>query len=139
MNKLPNKPSALIRLALADLALCKADPEYALDMSNWHYYNTYYSGLCYVCFAGSVMAKTLKVNRLKRFNPSLFIHSIEYKLSSLEFFRNGDVDSGLEYFFDFRRNFNLTGFKPPRWRKTEQGYSPAYLGRLADEFERCGL
>lgn len=29
---LPDKPSELIRLALADLALCAADPNYRIDM-----------------------------------------------------------------------------------------------------------
>lgn len=55
---LPDKPSDLIELALADLEKCEADPRYRIDMNVWHRPN----GHCAVCFAGSVMAQSLGVD-----------------------------------------------------------------------------
>ena len=56
MSELPDKPSELIRLALADLRKCEADPRYLIDMAQWHRPVT--SELCHVCLAGAVMART---------------------------------------------------------------------------------
>ena len=35
-GKLPGKPSALIRLALHDLALVERSKKYRVDMGSWH-------------------------------------------------------------------------------------------------------
>lgn len=140
MNKLPNKPSALIRVALTDIELCRKDPKYDLDMNDWH--RPGIDKICYVCLAGSVMAKTLKSIYDARFEPSRFDHETGNKLLAIDLFRLGEIVSGLEYFFNFERDVDeleRCGLKEPRYRKTKQGYSPAYLNRLADEFERCGL
>lgn len=69
--KLPNKPSELIRLAVKDLVLVENDKRYSVNMHEWHTpwfvdndYDIDYESeesviICSVCFAGSVMAKTL--------------------------------------------------------------------------------
>ncbi len=135
VNKLPNKPSALIRVALVDVKLCRKDPRYKLSMGCWHSFNSY-TGKCSICLAGSVVAQTLKKSYKLNIIPE-DCNSVEMKLRAIDRFRTGRVESGLIYLgYEFQK---LIGFKPPRWRKTQQGYSPAYLGRLADEFERCGL
>ena len=53
---LPDKPSELIRLALSDLEKCEGDSRYEVDMNEWHV-PTQKGHVCYVCLAGSVMAK----------------------------------------------------------------------------------
>jgi hypothetical protein len=58
-TQLPNKLSALLRLAVADAQKCEAMPEtYVLDMSNWHAPD---GAGCNVCMAGAVIAQTLLI------------------------------------------------------------------------------
>lgn len=57
MTQLPDKPSELIRLAVADLERAEASPDYIIDMGCWH--EPIPNGLCAVCFAGAVIAGTL--------------------------------------------------------------------------------
>lgn len=88
---LPDKPSELIRLALADLALCAADPNYRIDMTDWHSPD---NGVCQVCLAGAVMAKSLNAP------PAAGLHWIDFpdnshKIESLNDFRMGDVGRAL--------------------------------------------
>ena len=52
------KPSKLIAIALADLRKAERSTKYKINMDNWHKPN----GKCAVCFAGSVMAFSLKAN-----------------------------------------------------------------------------
>ena len=71
MNRLPDKPSELIRTSIRDLVLCELDPKYEIDMADWHvpYFtdeacdNDDWSDAnvktCNVCLAGAVMSKTL--------------------------------------------------------------------------------
>ena len=56
---LPDKPSALLRVALSDLAKVEQDIRYKVDMSSYHVVRP--GGICHVCLAGAVMAKSLKV------------------------------------------------------------------------------
>ena len=60
---LPDKISALLRVALADVEKCDADPVYVLDMNRWHDpIKTPAGPVCAVCMAGAVMAQTLKIS-----------------------------------------------------------------------------
>ena len=90
--KLPEKPSALIRLALRDLEKVERSRRYVVDMSVYHVPN----GHCRVCFAGSVMAYTLKVAR--DFNSVATYQLPERgKMNALDCARRGDVGSMFEY------------------------------------------
>lgn len=60
MNKLPDKKSDLLILALEDYFKIKNDLRYCIDMTDWHI-GTSYRTLCTVCLAGAVMAKSLQV------------------------------------------------------------------------------
>jgi hypothetical protein len=53
--ELPDKLSELIRVAVKDLEACRADPAYVIDMFDWHLPR---GGVCHVCLAGAVFAKT---------------------------------------------------------------------------------
>lgn len=60
-DKLPDRLSDLIELALDDLAWVIERPDqYEIKMSVWHR-KSKISGLCQVCLAGSVLARTLGV------------------------------------------------------------------------------
>jgi len=57
----PSKPSELIRLALRDLKAVESDPDYVVEMAEWHAPRD--DGYCALCFAGAVMAKSLQMPR----------------------------------------------------------------------------
>ena len=52
----PEKPSDILRMGLDDLEKVEADPRFKVHMADWWREE---EGFCRVCFAGSVMAKTL--------------------------------------------------------------------------------
>lgn len=85
--KLPDKPSALIRLALRDLEKCEQSKNYQIEMGAWHEPN----GKCSVCLAGAVMAQSLYGERSKAFIPSDFGPN-ELKLRALDDFRCGYIN-----------------------------------------------
>lgn len=93
-NLLPDKPSDLIELALADLAAVEADGRYKVHMNMWHEPR---SGFCAVCFAGSVMAKTLGTNPGKCTAPIDYDENTRDKLVALDGFREGYIEDGLSY------------------------------------------
>lgn len=89
---LPDKPSALIRLALRDLEKVERSRRYKVDMDVYHVPN----GHCRVCFAGSVMAYTLKV--AKDFNSiDAFFLPESKKMHALDAARRGDIECLFEY------------------------------------------
>lgn len=89
-DTLPDKPSELIRLAIADLEKIEADSKYKVDMSEWHYP---ISGTrqCCACFAGAVMAGQLDCNAGLDYQPQDFVDSIYCKLKALDALRSGEV------------------------------------------------
>ena len=58
--RLPKTLWALTKLALKDLILVEKDPVYRVNMGRWHYPEPE-GGFCSACFAGGVLAKTIKV------------------------------------------------------------------------------
>lgn len=58
-DTLPDRLSDLLEVAVNDAKACGKDPRYKLSMMNWHE-PIGDSGVCRVCLAGSVIAKTLK-------------------------------------------------------------------------------
>ena len=111
---LPDKPSALIRLALEDMAKCEEDPDYEVEMSCFHLPNQDCVPdnpatmqikpvkRCLVCLAGSVMAQTLGAADTEWLHPADFrdkdgFHpTTENRLQALDAFRVGVLWEGLE-------------------------------------------
>lgn len=149
---LPDKPSALIRVALDDLGVIENSPEYRVDMRVWHYpvedNEGEFTGVCEVCLAGAVMA------RLSGFNPALDLtphpacgYSLDLtnKLLALDWFRAGQIDEGLlrmgrtdhdeafvHYLFQEVCDGGWTRYESDRDAWFEQ------MNRLADVLERTG-
>lgn len=94
--QLPDKPSELIRLALSDLRKCEGDPNYEIRMEEWHRPGTD-GETCWVCLAGSVMAKSLNAERDCFLYPTDFGTEGWKKLQALNSFRNGNLVYGLQY------------------------------------------
>lgn len=95
MTTLPDKPSALIRLALDDLAKVEAMPEmYRVEMGEWH--NPHHDDAkCRVCLAGSVIARTLGAAPGDFMEPSDYPDDVADKLCALDRFRIGRLYCGL--------------------------------------------
>jgi hypothetical protein len=101
-TKLPNKPSALIRLAVADLtAVEKQKKKFEIRMNQWFTPNSELEDdpkkkKCYVCFAGSVMANTMKLDPEEYQEPyTVDDEDAEKKLYALNDFREGHIEEGL--------------------------------------------
>lgn len=93
--QLPNKPSKLIELALRDLISVENTKGYKVDMDKLHRPN----GHCKVCLAGSILAKTFKVEKNKDIwmfedlqNEEICNDTDYKKLNSLDEYRSGAFD-----------------------------------------------
>jgi len=95
--KLPDKPSDLILLAINDLKAVEQSEKYVIDMSTFHDPDYAVNGKCAVCFAGSVMAKSLKCVPTKAYDPARFDDKTMKQLYALDSFRQGDIASGFDY------------------------------------------
>lgn len=94
IGKLPGQPSALIRVALKDLAAVERSKRYKIDMEMyWHEMRfdprAGYRPVCSVCLAGAVMAKSLNVDYSSCSIPNLFKEKMP--LQALNCLRRGDV------------------------------------------------
>ena len=102
-DKLPDKPSELLEMALGDLRECAEDPAYRLDSSRWFSYRGQYDSngravgeVCLVCLGGAVMAKRLPCELGDDDSPT-FLYEMgtigegdKNKLHALDDFRTGD-------------------------------------------------
>lgn len=99
------KPSELITLALDDLAKCRADPKFEINMQEWYTPEWGDKGPCHVCLAGAVIAQTLVPDHLEydddalhQLSPSSWSESepeIEQRLNALDEFRTGCIMAAL--------------------------------------------
>lgn len=110
ITELPSKLSDLLALALNDLKAVEADPNYTVDMKNWHRPD---KDVCAVCLAGAVMAKSLGVARDNSSNPDFFGKDVGLKLLDLDSLRCGVVPN------DMRLSRNVHSYRenPQAWRE----------------------
>ena len=94
MKSLPNKPSALILLALKDLRETERLKKYVVDMGIWH--EPIDEGKCLVCLAGSVMCRTLKASPDRHLDPEDFGSKNSVKLRALDHLRSGQISQALD-------------------------------------------
>ena len=97
MNRLPDKLSEAILVALRDLEACIQDPRYTIDFNSWHqiHLNQFNQQLtCSVCLAGSVMAKSLDAEYGVSLEPSVFEE--ENMLMALDKVRRGYIEDALD-------------------------------------------
>ena len=92
--KLPSVPSALIRLALADLAKVEADPQYVVDMNEWHM--PHEDGLCHVGLAGAVMAGSVGIAPHQSFDFWVIGDVMRGQMLALDTFQAGDASIALQ-------------------------------------------
>ena len=138
-TKLPDKPSALIRVGLADLKAIGETPGYQIDFMTWH--NPAQEGdTCLVCLAGAVMARSLGAERGTTTGPGDFedTERTHQKLLALESFRYGEAATGMAH---------ALGYGDRDWEEFDRHvtafeHSPggfyADMERLAQDLEDAG-
>ena len=89
MNKLPDRPSELLKLAMTDLELVEKDKRYVIDMNTWH---SPYNDKCAVCMAGAVMAKELELPVHIDSHPVHFQYDLMRKFNAINYFRTGNFE-----------------------------------------------
>lgn len=134
MTTLPKIPSALIRLAIADLEAVEKDSRYVVCMNDWHIPDP--MG-CHVCLAGAVMAKTIGAPIDEFAFPNL-ADNCTSQLVALNDFREGNLESGLD-----ELNIESSRFKPTvrvtSYSKRNSSKFKADMLSMAAQFERAGL
>lgn len=120
MDRLPDKPSELLLLALEDLQKVESDPRYVVDMGAWHSPN----GKCRVCLAGAVMAGKLGVTPDQSMTPSRLPEAL--KLRALDFLRVGEIDLALRTLGYYAR-FGTHG-TPASYHSNRRGFYVDMLG-----------
>ena len=80
----------LIRLGLQDLQTIKENPEYTVNMGNYHSVGI---SSCHVCLVGSIMSQTLNADITKTLRPSNMPLEWQDPLDCLESVRTGRLKS----------------------------------------------
>jgi len=152
---LPEKLSALLRLALSDLKKVEAQPEvYRVDMQRWHIPLLAIGPgavRCTVCLAGAVLAKTCQLKPRDVYNPTLGgetgpIPLLDRQLYAIDRLRRGDVTGALRWMRDREKEdrhfFSLNRRTPGYYGKSfpeENAQFYIELEKLADDLEKVGL
>lgn len=96
LDNAPLKLWQWIDAAEADALAVADDPEYILDMDVWHLLD---EGVCSVCLAGAVMARTLQVPKHYSAGVSNVPFKIKRALDALDDLREVDFTSCLDSFY----------------------------------------
>jgi hypothetical protein len=151
---LPKKPSALLRVALADMELCEDNPNFSIDMTSW-FSPSVIDDRCFVCMAGAVMAQTLKSPTIEPLCPSDFDNYVVIDaLKALDELRRGNIGQAAMW-LDCYEVLKSSDFNTPlemgfaeddeySWEyiNSEANDLPRFyadMEELAQELERVGL
>ncbi len=136
-KKLPNKLSALIRIAVKDLELAEQSPNVEINMSQWHTVDRY-SKKCMVCFAGGVIRGFME-DTDDRYEWDLIPTKYHDRLMSLNEVRHGNIPLAL-------REMGITQYDKNKVRRRKvvtYHENPTKFKKqmlsIADVLERNGL
>lgn len=142
--RLPDLPSELLRLAVADLKAIEKDPLYLVDMAEWHRPNEQ-KETCRVCLAGSVLARTLGHSPSEEVDWEKVDPDTSNKLTAIDDMRAGDLELAL-LAIDIHDADSLDaageiakGFEPPRYDRTNPAPFHRAMEDLARKLEEAGL
>lgn len=135
-KQLPDLPSALLRVALADLEAVEAQPDrYRVEMGTWHEPDKE-AQVCLVCMAGAVMAKTLGISDKEDLVPAET--EDENKLNAINEFRIGLISHGLSL-LDFHKPLGMAYSRHASKYHEEPKAFKQYIRNLIAEFEAAGI
>lgn len=135
--KSPEFLSDLVELALNDLMVVEQDPEYRVNMKNWHTYIDDET-VCEVCLAGSVMAKSLKISQDISCTPSMFTNGWDEAMCSLDLVRVGRLEDALlrwGHSYKTCRNLALGIQPPPEYSEDPDGFK-LYLKHVITQLRK---
>ena len=150
MPLLPDAPHELVLLAISDLEKVSGDDRYVVCMGRWHSPVSDVEHLkdnsentqCAVCFAGSVMAKTLNVDidRDVKSLSKVFKKDTDTvnKLMALDFIRMGDVRKALDQITSLSKEFSFGipfHVDVPKYSEDREGFisSMRYISNILEE------
>lgn len=151
--ELPSKPSELIKLAIKDLKAAEKSKKYVVKMSRFHElvddgsplaaFHDDHVGKCAVCFAGSVMARSLKCNPKDTVSPTQFDKKTMAKLYALDALRLGDIPLAFNW-LKLKVPKYLSQFHADGKIETDSNYSypdkfKANMLTLANDLAEIGL
>ena len=107
-GKVSDHPGVAILQALHDLAACERSKRYKINMCDWHSGAGGFGPKCEVCFAGAVMAKTLKCDLSSDHSPwdGHFDDDASNKLVGLDHAREGEW---CDFLFSFKVPVEMRG------------------------------
>ena len=132
VKELPSLPSALIRLALADLRACERDDRYFVDMRS---HGPITDGR--VCLAGAVIVQTLGDTDFAGYGSS-----VDDALQALDCFRVGLIDVGLKWLHADKSELSEEWTQYARESEYYESDPDEFhdrMHRLADYLASCGL
>jgi len=135
--KLPDTLSGLIRLALDDLHKCEKDDKYRIYMEDWHVPKE--SGVCDVCLAGAVMAKTLNVPIDCHIKPFELKVNVNKQLTIINDLRSGQVSDALREINPENRNPTEKYDREIEQYEDNPELFHKQMNQLADDLEKAGL
>lgn len=142
--RLPHKMSALIMLALGDLMKVERSKRYTVNMGIWHEPHGEEpseqtpTGPCSVCFAGSVMAKTLDAPITNTRFPENFSNHNNAALYALNSLRQGQVDSAAAHLGKSWRRYSRFCRHITRYDQSPKLFR-SDMRRLAHDLAKAGL
>lgn len=123
---LPDKPSEILREALADFDIIAQTPGYAIEMGWWLTPASRSGGLCEVCLAGAVMARRYGADEY--LSSADFAPVVDRKFLFLNAIRQGLFRTALAYLHADSADLPITREIP------EYDYDPAGWRKRMDEF-----
>ena len=102
-NKLPDKPSDLIDVALKDLAKAERSKKFEIDMNVWCEPADLSSDVCAVCLGGSVLVGTVGLDAVDGANwwiDEIITKHDSVRIEALDALRCGNIVLFLEYVYD---------------------------------------
>ena len=141
------RPSALIRVGLADLAQVEEDPRYRVDFAVWHRprgWRPWDGGtVCLVCMAGSMMAMSLGADPAQECKPRHYPEPIRSRLEAIDDFRAGQAGEALATMGIDPRAYEATVWSiEDAWTadyEDDRGVWAAQMERMARVLERAEL
>lgn len=94
--KPPAKMSEMVDLCIDDIKKVEASKGYAIRMSTWHSPDS--NGLCHVCAAGAIIAKTLKAPKDDGASPRLF-PAWTGALNAMDYMRSNELLYAIRAFY----------------------------------------
>jgi len=91
-------PSEFVAVAMDDMIAVEANPNYRVNMGEWHTPYDRDGVICHVCFAGGVISQTLESEIDQMYCPTDFNEEIANKLAALNMVRKGFIGDYLTAF-----------------------------------------